>query len=322
MPRLHELQILQEEWNPTFVKTSFDWPALRSNRVVDDVVEYVGRSPGTGWGVSFCLSRVAKPLPTKSKKGGPMFSVWELAASRFHPCANHMRRSCEGAMVTVEASFHIRVARATVTIVEQHRDGRRSHKTLTVLSLLAGNCSCHWHPSPLRPITVHLTSNDSEVVPLDVLCNVRVPTSMSRLIVTVTITSSPNSRNFFDILEDVKTQSSLLNWEHDQTRIHRERAGVRALQQSLKSGVFFDIRLLAYSRRSTHGHVMVPSPLYANTSVLAAKSQNFDFSGSNLADAMGCLFVRDPEDQSSGLLSSSKITSMNQTATLTTMKFY
>ncbi|KAF9229906.1 hypothetical protein BU15DRAFT_69653, partial [Melanogaster broomeanus] len=232
MPRLYNLQIFQEEWSPSSVKTSFDWPALNSADVADDgSVEYLGRSPGTDWGVSFTLSRVAKPPPTKGKGRVASNSVWELATSRFHP--------------------------------------------------------------PIPVATVHLTSNESEVVPLDVNCNAQVPTGTSRLIIILRITSSPNSRNFFDVLEDVKTQLSRLNWEDDQTCIQRERAGVRALQQSLKSGVFFDTRLLAYSRRSTHGRVMTPSPLYANTSVLAAKSQNFDFSG-------WCLFVRDPEDQSSG----------------------
>ncbi|KAF9229965.1 hypothetical protein BU15DRAFT_84245 [Melanogaster broomeanus] len=251
MPHLHKLQIFQEEWNPSFIKTSFDWPALNSADVADDgSVEYLGRSPSTGWGISVTLSRVAKPPPTKGKGRAASISVWELAESRFHPCANRMGRSCEGIMVAVEASF------------------------------------------------TSESSNDPEAVLLDVPC--KVPTGMSRFIITVTITSSPNSRSFFDILEDVKTQLSRLNWEHDQTCIQRERAGVRALQQSLKSGIFFDTRLLAYSRRSTRGHVMAPSSLYANTSVLAAKSQKFDFSGSDLTDAMGSLFIRDPEDQSSG----------------------
>ncbi|KAF9229987.1 hypothetical protein BU15DRAFT_69585 [Melanogaster broomeanus] len=110
MPHLHKLHIFQEEWNPSFIKTSFDWPALDSANVADDgSIEYLGRSPGTGWGVSFTLSRVAEPPPTKSKKkkGPASISVWELAASHFHPEVPKIRL-LESDLTDAMGSFFIR----------------------------------------------------------------------------------------------------------------------------------------------------------------------------------------------------------------------
>ncbi|KAF9227287.1 hypothetical protein BS17DRAFT_764564 [Gyrodon lividus] len=72
IPQLHQLRILQEEWNTTSIKTSFDWLALDCADVADgDSVECLALSSGTGWGVSFSLSKVSKTPLTTSKKRQP-----------------------------------------------------------------------------------------------------------------------------------------------------------------------------------------------------------------------------------------------------------
>jgi hypothetical protein len=45
-------------------------------------------------------------------------------------------------------------------------------------------------------------------------------------------------------------------------------SGLRALKQSLKTGISFDIVFQAYTRRSSLGSVTRPIPIYANTDVL------------------------------------------------------
>ncbi|OJA17478.1 hypothetical protein AZE42_03910 [Rhizopogon vesiculosus] len=59
--------------------------------------------------------------------------------------------------------------------------------------------------------------------------------------------------------------------------VPRARAGLSALEQSLKTGTSFDIVFQAYTRRISPGKVTRPIPIYANTTVLQAITLLPDF---------------------------------------------
>ncbi|KIJ67852.1 hypothetical protein HYDPIDRAFT_107372 [Hydnomerulius pinastri MD-312] len=293
MSVVHQLKLVSEEWDPRSITSSFDWPVDSESYFGNvDSVKLVATSLGVGWGFSFLWSRAPKtPTPKKSAAHG--YCSWKPAAVHFHPCANHMRRSCEGVVVKVETSFvscmcPCRVCRG------DYPGGYRCQNGCGCLCQSSATVGTQHLGSTTE---LPLTGDDSRVVPL--VIDSAKPVSILqklRLTVKVTILRSSKLDNFFDIRADVAARPlQWVNMDHDQSCIQREKAGVSALERSLKSGVSFDAKFLAYSRRLTPGHVAEPMPVYADTSVLKAKSAHLDFAGPDLPDSLKSLFASDLE---------------------------
>ncbi|KIJ64183.1 hypothetical protein HYDPIDRAFT_112125 [Hydnomerulius pinastri MD-312] len=206
-----------------------------------------------------------------------------------------MRRSCQGVVVKVETSFGPCKCACGVC--------RGIHADIFGCTNKCG-CGCPSTPSiPKFASTMDtpLTGDNSKAVPLVIDSSKPVSILQKlRLTVKVTILSSSKLDNFSDIRSDVAARSQWVNMDHDQSCIQREQAGVSALERSLKSGVSFDAKFLAYSRRLIPGHVAEPMPVYADMSVLKAKSAHLDFAGPDLHDSLKSLFASDLEGHSAG----------------------
>ncbi|KIJ58317.1 hypothetical protein HYDPIDRAFT_119685, partial [Hydnomerulius pinastri MD-312] len=298
MSAVHQLKLVSEEWGPRSITSSFDWPVDSDSYFGNvDSAELVATSLGVGWGFSFLWSRAPK-IPVPQEPAPPITRSWKLAAVHFHPCTNHMRRSCEGVVVKVETSF--RSCKCPCSVCRASHAYKNNQARLVQACKSDCGCRCSSTPSLstlASTMDTPLTGDDSRAVTLTIDSPVSILQKL-RLTVKVTILRSSKLDNFFDIRSNVAARLQWVNMDHDQSCIQREQAGVSALERSLKSGVSFDAKFLAYSRRLIPGHIAEPMPVYADMSVLKAKSAHLDFAGPDLPDSLGSLFASDLEGHS------------------------